>query len=69
MTNNQQDNIDQMFNQQVILPRMELRQFKNDQERFAFWRTSSPIQKLEIHGMNKLQTLATEKGFWKTFMI
>ena len=47
---------------QIILPSMELRQFRNDQERFAFWRTSTPVQKLEIHGMNKLQLLATEKG-------
>ena len=50
-------------NNQLILPSLELRQFKNDQQRFAFWRTSTPIQKLEIHGLNKLQILATEKGF------
>ena len=50
-------------NSQLILPSLELRQFKNDQQRFAFWRRSTPIQKLEIHGLNKLQILAEEKGF------
>ena len=52
----------QSVNQPIILPSMELRQFKTDQERFVFWRVSTPIQKLEIHGMNKLQILASEKG-------
>ena len=54
--------INQIFTQPIILPSMELRQFKTDQERFVFWRVSTPIQKLEIHGMNKLQILASEKG-------
>ena len=50
--------INQMFTQSITLPKKELRQFKTDQERFAFWRVSTPIQKLEIHGVNKLQILA-----------
>ena len=36
--------INQMFTQSIIFPSMELRQFKTDQERFVFWRASTPIQ-------------------------